>query len=154
MNIYEFFEHTNRKSREEPKTLNSYDIVGKAILEYWDEHHQEDMVAFFYQKYEFESDKDWVFMSEIVLTDGQGNIHFLSDFCEGETCVKNLTIVPLDTVLEWYSESKHLGNAEWADNKCSNCGKGIEDLIYSREWYENEKPNYCPFCGTRFIMKG
>jgi len=41
-------------------------------------------------------------------------------------------------------------NAEWADNKCSNCGKGIENLIDSREWYENEKPNYCPFCGIRF----
>lgn len=44
-------------------------------------------------------------------------------------------------------------DAEWIDNKCSICGKGIENLIESREWYENEKPNYCPFCGTRFIMK-
>lgn len=43
---------------------------------------------------------------------------------------------------------------EWVDNKCSVCGKGIENLIESREWYENEKPNYCPFCGTMFIMKG
>lgn len=38
-------------------------------------------------------------------------------------------------------------NSKWIDNKCSACGKGIEDLIDSREWYENEKPNYCPFCG-------
>ena len=49
-------------------------------------------------------------------------------------------------------ESK--SGAEWVDNKCSVCGKGIENLIESREWYENEKPNYCPFCGTMFIMKG
>ena len=40
-------------------------------------------------------------------------------------------------------------DAEWIDNKCSVCGKGIENLIESREWYENEKPNYCPFCGIR-----
>lgn len=40
--------------------------------------------------------------------------------------------------------------AEWLDNKCSACGKGIEDLIDSREWYENERPNYCPFCGKKF----
>lgn len=40
--------------------------------------------------------------------------------------------------------------AEWIDNKCSNCGKGIEDLIDSGEWYENEKPNFCPFCGKKF----
>ena len=39
---------------------------------------------------------------------------------------------------------------EWVDNKCSTCGKGIEDLIDSREWYENERPSYCPFCGKRF----
>lgn len=40
--------------------------------------------------------------------------------------------------------------AEWIDDKCSNCGKGIEDLIDSREWYKNEKPNFCPFCGKKF----
>ncbi len=41
-------------------------------------------------------------------------------------------------------------SAEWVDDKCSACGKGIEDLIDSGEWYENEIPNYCPFCGKRF----
>ena len=50
--------------------------------------------------------------------------------------------------------SKSENDAEWVDNKCSACGKGIENLIDSREWYENEKPNYCPFCGTRFIYNG
>lgn len=41
--------------------------------------------------------------------------------------------------------------AEWVDDKCSVCGKGIEDLIDSREWYKNETPNYCPFCGERVV---
>ena len=41
-------------------------------------------------------------------------------------------------------------DAEWVDDKCSACGKGIEDLIGSPEWYENEKPNFCPFCGKKF----
>ncbi len=36
---------------------------------------------------------------------------------------------------------------EWVDDKCSACGKGIEDLIYSYEWYRNEEPKFCPFCG-------
>lgn len=40
--------------------------------------------------------------------------------------------------------------SRWIDNKCSECGKGIEDLISSNEWYENEKPKYCPFCGKEF----
>lgn len=37
----------------------------------------------------------------------------------------------------------------WIDDKCSVCGKGIEDLISSGEWYRNEEPNFCPFCGAR-----
>lgn len=40
---------------------------------------------------------------------------------------------------------------EWIDDKCSSCGKGIEDLIDSREWYRNEKPNFCPFCGLKLV---
>ena len=59
-----------------------------------------------------------------------------------------------ETCKECKYNSNNKGSAEWADNKCSICGKGIENLIDSREWYENEKPNYCPFCGTRFVMKG
>ena len=37
----------------------------------------------------------------------------------------------------------------WIDDKCSVCGKGIEDLIASPEWYSDEKPNFCPFCGIK-----
>lgn len=37
----------------------------------------------------------------------------------------------------------------WVDDKCSACGKGIEDLIESSEWYRNESPKYCPFCGIK-----
>ena len=40
--------------------------------------------------------------------------------------------------------------AHWMDDKCSACGKGIEDLISSREWYKNEEPKFCPFCGKKF----
>lgn len=40
---------------------------------------------------------------------------------------------------------------EWIDDKCSVCGKGIEDLIDSREWYRNEEPNFCPFCGLKLV---
>lgn len=40
----------------------------------------------------------------------------------------------------------------WADDKCSACGKGIEDLIESPEWYWNESLRYCPFCGIRIQL--
>ena len=39
----------------------------------------------------------------------------------------------------------------WIDDKCSVCGKGTEDLIDSREWYQNEEPKYCPFCGVKLV---
>ena len=39
----------------------------------------------------------------------------------------------------------------WIDDHCSVCGKGIEDLIDSHEWYRNEEPNFCPFCGVKLI---
>ena len=39
----------------------------------------------------------------------------------------------------------------WIDDKCSICGKGIEDFIDSREWYRNEEPNFCPFCGVKLV---
>ena len=42
----------------------------------------------------------------------------------------------------------------WIDDKCSACGKGIEDLIESSEWYRNESPKYCPFCGTKIAEVG
>ena len=38
---------------------------------------------------------------------------------------------------------------KWIDDKCSVCGKGIEDLISSPEWYRNEEPKFCPFCGVK-----
>lgn len=38
---------------------------------------------------------------------------------------------------------------QWIDDKCSVCGKGTEDLISSCEWYQNENPKYCPFCGIK-----
>ena len=37
----------------------------------------------------------------------------------------------------------------WINDKCSVCGKGIEDLISSNEWYRNEEPKFCPFCGAK-----
>ena len=39
----------------------------------------------------------------------------------------------------------------WIDDKCSVCGKGTDDLIDSPEWYRNEEPNFCPFCGLKLV---
>lgn len=54
---------------------------------------------------------------------------------------------------EIISEYKEPKMGKWIDNKCSICGKGIEDLISSSEWYINEEPNFCPFCGIKMEVE-
>lgn len=44
---------------------------------------------------------------------------------------------------------ERIPKGHWEEDRCTICGKGIEDLIDSREWYRNKSPNFCPFCGER-----
>ena len=94
---------------------DSYDVVAEAVREYWKENYPEDMVAFFYQKYEYESDKEWEWKEELVECEGDcdyENMTFLYDFCEGQTCVKGLTVVPLRKVTAFYAEHFDLWRTE------------------------------------------
>ena len=91
--------------------MDSYDIVADAVRKYWNEvsHYTCDVIAFFYQKYDFESDKDWRFEQELCMPHSSGDfntVEFLDDFCEGETEVKDIRIVPLDDILDYYVETK------------------------------------------------
>ena len=59
-----------------------------------------------------------------------------------------------ETVTEFADRCRECGKMRtgyWIDDKCSICGKGIEDLIDGSEWYINEKPNFCPFCGVKLV---
>lgn len=85
--------------------MNSYDIVGKAVQEYWKETYPQDVVAFFYQKYDYQSDDHWEQCEELVFPVGDSNyedMEFETDFCEGQTDVKDLRIVALDHILNHY----------------------------------------------------
>ncbi len=86
------------------ETRDSYDIVGGAVVEYWKANYPCDVIAFFYQKYEHE--KEWEWCEELILSCSSQNyeLEFASDFCEGQTCVKDIHIVPLHTVTEFYAE--------------------------------------------------
>ena len=59
--------------------------------------------------------------------------------------------LPENEFLEWLNADVQQKTGRWIDDKCSVCGKGIEDLIESREWYTNEEPNFCPFCGLKLV---
>ena len=86
--------------------MNSYDIIGEAVKKYWNESHPQDVVVFFYQKYDFEDEWEWC--EELVETYSSTDYEkmmFLYDFCEGQTCVKDIRIVPLDDVTRYYAKN-------------------------------------------------
>ena len=87
----------------------SDDIIASKVADFWKEiGYAMDVIVFFLQKYE--CDKDWEEHEELVMPKGFAdfeNMTFLNDFCEGQTMVKNIKIVPLDDVVEFYRE-KHI----------------------------------------------
>lgn len=93
--------------------MNSYDIVEQAVKQFWKENYPCDVIAFFYQKYEHEEQWDW--QEELVecrASNDYENMIFLNDFCEGQQCVKDLTIVPLIDVTNFYAKEKLLRNMQ------------------------------------------
>ena len=88
--------------------MNSYDIVAQAVREFWNTSIPQLVIAFFYQKYDF--DKEWEWCEELIETNGDMDyetVVFENDFCEGQTQVKDITIVPFDEVTSYYAE--HMG---------------------------------------------
>lgn len=88
-------------------SVNSYDVISDAVTAYWKENYPCDVIAFFYQKYSYETKWEW--MEELVECNGYDdyeNMTFLYDFCEGQTDVKDITIVPLSEVTRHYAETK------------------------------------------------
>lgn len=83
---------------------NSYDYIADAVRTYWKNTFPQDVVVFFQQKYS--CDDEWECHEEVVFCESDSDyetVSFLSDFCEGQTCVENIIIVPLYKVLEYYA---------------------------------------------------
>ena len=95
---------------------DSYDIIAEQVREFWKEESflPVDVIVFFEQKYEHEKDNEWDCMMELVECNGSNDyesVTFLNDFCEGQTCVRNIKIVPLIDVCEFYRINK-IGGVE------------------------------------------
>ena len=91
----------------DPAKSYSYDVIEKQVKAFWQETYPQDVIAFFHQKYSWE--KEWEWCEELVESNGSGdfeNMTFLNDFCEGQTDVKDIYIVPLKEVTEFYSKNK------------------------------------------------
>lgn len=81
---------------------NSYDIIGEAVLKFWNHYYPCDVVVFFEQKHEYDDARYWFKEEVIAEHDGSGGIIFNWDFCEGQTDVRNIEIDTLESVLQYY----------------------------------------------------
>ena len=82
---------------------DTYAYVEDAVRSYWKDHYPCDVVAFFKQKYSYETEWEW--HEEICFCKSSTDydtVEFLNDFCEGQTCIKRIRIVPLSEVLGVY----------------------------------------------------
>ena len=82
----------------------SDDQIADAVRAYWTQTLPQDVVVFFEQKYSY--DVIWTSLGEVVFCRSDSDyetVSFLNDFCEGQTCVRNIRIVPLREVLEYYA---------------------------------------------------
>lgn len=88
--------------------LTSYDIIANAVRKYWEETgYPHDVVVFFRQKHAH--DNQWFFHEELAYCSSSYDdetVTFHNDFCEGETDVKDIQIVSLDEVLNFYADNK------------------------------------------------
>ena len=86
---------------------NSYDHVADAVRTYWKNNYPQDVVVFFRQKYSCANEWEW--HEEVVFCQSDSDyetISFLNDFCEGQTCVNDITVVPLLEITEHYAWTK------------------------------------------------
>lgn len=84
--------------------MTSYDIVGDKIREFWRKTCSIPVVVFFSQKYEFED--EWEQHAEIAYPDDYyDEVVFEDDFCEGQTEVKEIKIVPIDYIVQFYIDN-------------------------------------------------
>lgn len=85
---------------------NSYDIIGDAVRSFWRKTYPQTVIAFFSQKYEFET--EWEHCEELIYPESSydcDSVVFHCDFCEGQTEVKDIMIVPLEKIIEFYRDN-------------------------------------------------
>ena len=78
-------------------------------------------------------------------------LDIVDSYSKSQSNVEDVTQDIISDIVALQPVNSQTKTGHWIDDKCSICGKGIEDLIDSREWYRNEEPNFCPFCGLKLV---
>ena len=125
------------------------EFIAEKVIELWCKtNNQEPVIAIFKQKYAFETEWESV---RILITNESENDEFLVtfdwDFNEGETCLKDLYLIELDTLIDVYLDVTQRAHAQWIEDGytgdpyvCSNCGEPAIMKIKTR---------FCPYCGVK-----
>lgn len=83
--------------------MTSYDIIADKVRVFWKRSYPRNVIAFFNQKYEHET--EWEHHAELVFPESSNDfdtVIFEDDFCEGQTEVCDIMIIPLDRIIEFY----------------------------------------------------
>ena len=136
--------------------MNSYEIVAEAVRKFWKENYPQNVIAFFYQKYDYEDSWEWCEeLVECAGYDDYEHMEFFYDFCEGQTCVKDLIIVPLSDVTGLYTNNKILKRG-LPDEKIGRWIDNNHWEKYTGKWYQCSEcghtsiiGDYCPCCGLK-----
>ena len=86
--------------------MDNYDIVADKVRSFWKETYPQVVIAFFFQKYNFES--EWEYCTELIYPHGSDDydtVIFHTDFWEGQTEIKDIKILPLDEIIEFYEQN-------------------------------------------------
>lgn len=90
--------------------FTTQDILAVAVRQFWEEKYQpETVVCFFEQRYEFQKESDKCIVIAECDRDifyNEDDIIFDYDFCEGQTVLENLKIVPLRYICEYYYQNE------------------------------------------------
>lgn len=87
-------------------TITSQDILADQVRKYWKETgYSHDVVCYFKQKYSRDEKWDICYtIAECESSSDFNKIIFFDDFCEGQEDIKDIHIVDLEKVLDYYGE--------------------------------------------------
>lgn len=85
--------------------MRSCTIVYNAVRSFWKKTCFQPVVVFFSQKHEFED--EWEQHAEIAYPDNYyDDVVLMDHFCDGQTEVKDIKIVPIDELVQFYIDNR------------------------------------------------
>lgn len=92
--------------------MDNYTIIADMVRSFWKATYPQTVIVFFFQKFDFES--EWEYCEELVYphgSDDYDSVVFHNDFCEGQTEVKDIRIVSLDEIIQFYRDNSYKQSA-------------------------------------------